>query len=384
VRLKTIRASVVAGIAALAVIGMAVPAQAGPASPAAPASQAELAAVSCLGSAWCMAVGEHSTAHGTHSLAQVWSNGSWRVLKDPPGTGLVTVSCVSRSFCMAGGKYNIDGPGGRHTPTALWNGSGWKSLTGPKNESTPLSCGSAKLCMTINFFPIRGSGPIVQAWNGRTWLSYPSQTSVCPPGQGQCGLYDVSCGSAANCVGVGYTTYDSAGDVRPEAVMWNGSAWTTAVPPGGQPSQEPSYRDVACTGTFCLALGYAGSPSTGRDSTLVASYDAVTGTWTQQHSGQPVGSRCGLVCFPPGSLSCGSPVNCMEFSRYGDLAWTGGKLNPAPPVPAGRGSELGAVACGRNYCLAVGYRTVKGMIRTLAEERKNSRWKILATPDLAS
>jgi hypothetical protein len=372
----------VAGIAALAVMGLAVPAQAGSADQAARSGQAKLMAVSCLGSDWCLAVGQYSTAHGTRSLAQVWDHGSWRVLKDPPGTGLVTVSCVSRSFCMVGGKYNIGGENiGNHTPTALWNGSGWRSLPGPKNESAPISCGGTGLCMTINFNPIKGSGPMVQAWNGRSWRSYPQQTGVCLPGQGQCGLYDVSCGSEANCVGVGYTTYDHAGDIRPEAVMWNGSTWKITVPPGGKPSGEPSYRDVACTGTFCLAIGFESSPYTGKSDTIVAAYDAVTGVWTLKHSGQPVGSRCGRVCFPAGSLACGSPVSCMEFSGYGDLAWTGGELKPAPPVSAGRGSELGAVACGKDYCLGVGYRTVNGVLRTLAEEWKDARWKILATPD---
>jgi hypothetical protein len=128
-----------------------------------------------------------------------------------------------------------------------------------------------------------------------------------------------------------------------------------------------SFSDASCGGNYC---------------TVVNIYNAKTGTWKLESSGQPVPGECGGDCFGVGSLSCGSPVNCMEFSGYGNLAWTGGKLTPAPSVSAGRGSDLGAVSCGRTYCLAVGHRIVAGVAGTLAERWNGKSWVILATPDV--
>ena len=104
------------------------------------------------------------------------------------------------------------------------------------------------------------------------------------------------------------------------------------------------------------------------------------GQWHDQSAGLAVPSSCGRKCFRPGSLSCGSPVNCMEFSRYANLAWNGTGLRPAPSVSAGRGSLLGAVSCGTSYCMAVGHKTVKGKIRPLAELWNGTTWTIIKTP----
>jgi hypothetical protein len=102
--------------------GAAVPAAAATAAqqPATPfAGQAYLAADSCKGPSWCMAVGSYTTTdHVRHSLAMIFNGTSWRSLKNPPGKRLGQVACSSTTFCMAAGGPTApnDGtarPGGR-------------------------------------------------------------------------------------------------------------------------------------------------------------------------------------------------------------------------------------------------------------------------------
>ncbi len=366
-----------AAVAALAV-ATAASASASPTSAAATASAARLSAVSCLSTKWCMAVGSYTTkAHGTHSLAQVWTKGKWHRLPDPPGTGLRTMStltCASRSFCLATSGF----PGDQFYQAAFWNGATWKTMPGPKHEGSPPSCASPAVCMTINHSSIKGSNAMVQAWFGRGWQSLPGQTGVCLAQDTPCGLLDVSCGSTANCVAVGYTTPGGNGVIRSAAAVWNGKSWKITQPPEGH-SIEAKTSAVSCAGTFCMAVGCCTAPA---DSLIIATYSATTGSWASRSSGEKAPSFCGAQCFLPGSLSCGSATNCMEFASYGNLAWNGRKFRPAPSVKAGRGSDLSAVSCGKFYCLAVGHRTVNGVVKTLAELWNGTSWKLLATPDV--
>jgi hypothetical protein len=362
--------------AAFAVLAMTASGAASASPPGATASggSATLSAVSCLGTKWCLAVGSFTPkGHVAHSVSQVWSQGSWKVLPDPPGTGLNTmrtVTCTSRDYCLATGGQGGD----KYYLAAFWNGATWTSTPGPKFEASPPSCASSKVCMTINLASIKNSGEMVEAWFGRLWRSYPTQTGVCVHNGPPCALLDVACGSTTNCVAVGDGTTE--GDVLPEAATWNGTTWKIARPPDR--SIRAEYTTDSCVGAFCLAVGCCTSGGHG-GGVITTTYDATTGSWTSRPSGQSVHS-CDWLCYPAGSLSCGSSVNCMELATYGNLAWNGTKLNAAPSVSAGKGSGLGAVSCGKSYCLAVGHRTVNGAVRTLAELWNGKSWKILATP----
>jgi hypothetical protein len=366
-----------ARVAAVAVAGLlGVAGSASASTPAAlPTHPARFTAVSCLRAKWCMAVGSFTTTESskniTRSLAEVWHGGSWRTLLTPPGAGLRTVTCSSDSYCVATGVY----AGGRQVSVS-WDGVLWSGLPNPAHQAAPPDCASPAVCLTINGAGSDGSGPVVEAWSGQQWQSYPAQTSVCLIAGTRCGLADVSCGSTVNCVAVGSAQYNQAGDVRPEAAAWNGAAWTISRPPASG-SRSVDTAD-SCAGTFCLAIGV--SASARGDRLRLAAYNATSGRWTSQPAGQVVASSCGRGCFPPGSLSCGSAANCLEFSGNGNLAWNGRALRPAPSVSAGRGSGLGAVSCGTYYCLAGGYRTINGLTRPLAELWNGATWKILPTP----
>ena len=71
------------------------------ATPTAARNQASLAAVSCRGSNWCMAVGTFTAKSKVHALAQIWNGSKWRLVSKVPGTELSSVSCLTDTAAAA-------------------------------------------------------------------------------------------------------------------------------------------------------------------------------------------------------------------------------------------------------------------------------------------
>jgi hypothetical protein len=70
----------------------------------------------------------------------------------------------------------------------------------------------------------------------------------------------------------------------------------------------------------------------------------------------------------------------MTFGGGHQLSWNGTTWQAAPTRSTGPGSALDAVSCGGPVCMTVGYRTVSGVRRTLAELWNGTTWTILPTP----
>jgi len=70
----------------------------------------------------------------------------------------------------------------------------------------------------------------------------------------------------------------------------------------------------------------------------------------------------------------------MTLGAPGSQFWNGTTWKSAQAISAGRGSALQDVSCGGSDCLAVGFRTVAGKRRTLAELWNGSTWTIVKTP----
>jgi hypothetical protein len=341
------------------------------ASPTQPAAarpiRASFSAVSCKGTSWCMAVGSYTDrSHVRHALAQVWNGQKWRTLKNPPGRSLTGVSCSAPWFCMA-----IGGPTGMET----WNGGVWRRIKSPVGRAGGVSCGSRSLCMVING---RINGGVAESWNGRQWRTWAQNTDACggPPGF-PCGLAGVSCGSASNCVAVGTQTVSQEPVQNTVAFAWDGIGWGGTSPPNdGNPA---ALNAISCAGKFCMTVGGAFSEVQSGGIAVAGTWDARTQSW--QDVSPSLGTLCSGFgyCFWAGVISCGSATNCMTFGR-GNLAWNGMAWVPAPSVSAGRGSSLGTVSCAVASCMAVGFRTIAGAVRPLAELWNGATWKILRTP----
>jgi hypothetical protein len=328
--------------------------------------RASLAAVSCAGSSWCMAVGSYTDrSRVRHALAQIWNGATWRVLANPPGTSLTGLSCSSPRFCMAAG-----GPTGAQT----WNGAAWRELASPPGGVGGVSCGSRTLCMVI-------FGAKVRSWNGTTWRLWRHATDFCSGGPpGPCGLSSVSCGSRTNCVAVGTETISQEPVQVPVAATWNGRHWTRTEPGG---NGNPAALDaVGCGGQFCMAAGGAFQEVHNGDIAQAEAWNAKTKSWTDVSPSLGVICTGFTTCGWTSALSCAGQANCMAFGPFGNQAWNGSTWTAAPSISAGKGSNLGAVSCGGTTCLAVGFRTVAGVRRTLAEIWNGATWRILSTPNV--
>ena len=326
---------------------------------------ASLAAVSCRGAAWCMAVGGYTTTGGaSHSLAMTWNGTSWRKLKNPPGAGMNGVSCSSRSFCMASG-----GP----TGAERWTGAQWRTMPAPKGGLPGLTCASRTFCVRLH-----GNRPSV--WNGTSWrdAKVPDFCKGGPPGP--CGLASVACGSTKNCAAVGTQTVSQEPVQNAVADTWNGTKWSFngGLPANGNPAQ---LNTVSCAGTFCMSAGVASNDSARASIAVGDKFDATSQTWTDVSPS--LGGICPEFqsCAWAGAVACASSTSCitlggMRTSQF----WNGSGWTSAKPVSAGKGSALQDVSCGGTNCVAVGLRTVAGKRRTLAELWNGSAWAIVKTP----
>lgn len=328
---------------------------AGPAAASAVASappSASFNAVSCPRHTWCMAVGVYISAGVRHALAQEWSKGAWHLMK-PPGGEMISVSCISASFCLAG----------RNPASAdIWNGRSWRKTPFTSLVLRDVSCAVTRLCMTTQ-------GSEVWTWFGRKWRAQPSSDmcSVGPPGP--CSLEDVSCGRTSNCVTVGsFNASQEVDQVDSGAFFWNGRTWTFDGPPSL--SDNSVMRSVSCLGGFCMSVGTAyGTPSL----TMAAIWNASNQAW--RNVSPTPGNK-----FYLDQVSCGTTTSCMAIDDSGNSLWNGHRWLTRNSVSAGHGSLMQDVACGGPDCMGVGFRTIRHVTQPLAELWNGRRWRILPVP----
>lgn len=351
-------------IAVAALTGSTAAATAATRAAAKPANQAILAAVSCRGSHWCMAVGTYTAKSKVHSLAQTWNGRKWRIVPNVPGTALTSVSCVTDTFCVGAG-----GP----TGAEQWNGHAWRAVNMGKPDGglNGVTCASRTSCMLI--FP-RLDGPEVQSWSGGTkWHVWGKATNVClGPAGVPCGLAEVSCGSITNCVAVGTTQYQFSSDQKTSSVVWNGKKWAFSQPPGvGDPAE---LNAVSCAGSFCMAVGAGNADVLQGTIAIAATWNAATRSWTDV---SPKISQCAQAsCAWASLISCGSQKICMTLGKAGGQVWNGQQWEAAPTVDVGHGSGPGAVSCGLTFCMAVGRQTIRNVRHSLTELWNGNGWTL--------
>ncbi len=182
-----------------------------------------------------------------------------------------SVSCVSTTFCVAGGSYVALNPnGGSQGFVSLFNGSSWTDRSLTANES-----------MT-----------------GMVQLSSSA-------------VFSVSCVSTSFCV-AGGTFFDTTGVEEPFVATYSGSTWTFSSL--GQGGQGGSVQDVSCaSSTFCVAVGEGpivnGAPAD------VWTFNGAS--WTPTSVGAELGSSANLQL---NLVKCLSSSFCVVAGRYVDGA----------------------------------------------------------------
>lgn len=237
--------------------------------------------VSCVEASFCVAVASSGTSARTNNYAIVWNGKAWRApvklytVASPAGlySTLHGVSCTSATFCMTTGggeSYEFNGK--------TWTGH--PGVISGTDGNGVIACASRRLWVNLH-----DDSP--NTWNGSSWAylrSEPLNDTI-----GVSGFFtQLSCGSAALCVGVG---------VEQGAVVWNGTRWSIA---GGV--ARTASRSISCAGaSFCVATSRASHR------TLL---------WTESSWSALSGFRLGAQA----SVSCGRPRSCVAVANSGASA----------------------------------------------------------------
>ena len=340
----------------------------------------ELLGVSCVSSAFCMAVGEYGTGETagpagpiTHTLAETWNGTVWSIVGSPnPSAGdpsvLDSVSCLSPTSCMAVGSstnaaspYEVDGL------AEQWNGSAWSIVAvpqSPKHASTSLSgvsCTKSTFCMAVG-----NSGPdagvvsavstVAEQWNGTSW----SVASTPDPSAVQADLAKVSCFDAVNggCLAVGNQAATLGGTTQTLSELWQGGTWSVLASPDPSTTHLAELTDVSCgLNFFCMASGVYSNGSV--ELPLMA--EQLSDQW----STDPAEPASGAMQTVPDGVSCaltGGICATVGFSSSPTATLVEQFLVPnwgiAPSQNASGGapSQLTSVSCAtESFCAAVGY-----------------------------
>ncbi len=244
-----------------------------PASPSGTADS-ELVSISCRSPKACLAVGVFfATASRVVAIAETWNGSAWKAFRPPtPSSGLSvldTVTCVTTTYCLAGGTYAPSKGIGQLSLAEQWNGSTWHQVPVSQPASSPevslidsISCSSVRHCMIIGeSVSLQADGtastrPFAEVRTSAGW----SLTSISMPG-GAAGFYNhVSCTSATSCMAAGGVGPLASSWTQGHAAWasWNGSAWSVhAINP--PPGQGASLWGEGCLSpTSCVAVGTQG------------------------------------------------------------------------------------------------------------------------------
>jgi hypothetical protein len=278
--------------------------------------------VSCPSADWCAAVGIHGDRSGAPvtkygAFGQVWNGTEWTIVPTPNGGSMLDVSCVSRNWCKAGG-YHLNWQDEGENDAWTWDGHIWRAEPiatpddGGSYAVTSISCASRSFCLAVGY--------AVHRWNGQSWklVTLPPKvqsgsrpTSVSCSSATSCValstthalhwnrgkwsvstlqrrkssyhlLADISCVSAGRCMAVGSTGPGLTGDpdaprtVRPLIEEWDGTRWKI-LPSPVRTNYVTRLGGVSCvTARSCTAVGYDQRGQSGEWRTLVESWDGET------------------------------------------------------------------------------------------------------------
>ena len=222
-----------------------------------------LRSVSCTSETSCTAVGNYTDGH-FRTLALAWDGASWSVQPTPDANPadfnvLMSVSCISSTWCLAAGYHQNDP--GNQPMSLLWDGSTWSllstpwPLSGATNLFHSVSCSSEIFCVGVGTaFGGAWNTPFALLWNGTSWVV---EDLPIDDDRDQI-LNAVSCPTNDQCVAVGFRNTE-AGNVS-FVLTRDGAGWTSLPTPTVAPPETTSadyLHSVSCVSTeWCLAAGH--------------------------------------------------------------------------------------------------------------------------------
>ena len=263
----------------------------------------------------CTAVGAYSEQGSGNeaTLAERWTNGHWVIQPTPPTTGgtngtatFLAVDCLKAADCLAVGTDGFANSGQSATLVEQWNGTSWAVVPSPTPSGfawsvlNSVSCSSRTSCIAVGYSQPSSGGSqfmLAEGWNGVAWtmLTIPE-----PAGATQSSLESVSCAPASGCVAVGAATIAGT-DIQSLAEGWDGSQWTIEPMPS---LSAPELNGISCPAPgVCTAVGsYGTSGATGEP--LAEGWNGTT--WSVELTPNPSGRTMAWFF----GASCVSTVSC--------------------------------------------------------------------------
>jgi len=285
---------------------------------------AGVSSVSCTSATFCVAGGQYENSpERDQAFVSVYNGTTWTdtevvgALNTDGFAAVNSVSCTSASFCVAGGYYQ-DSNGNEQAFVSVYNGTTWTDTevagalnTGSIGQILSVSCTSAAFCVAGGYytnFSTSSQGAFVSVYNGTTWTDTEVGEGL---GSGNARVNSVSCTSATFCVAGGY--YSASGYVQAFVSVYNGTTWTDAEVAGAlnATNGQAQVLSVSCTSvSSCVAGGYF----THSDENLQAFVSVFNGTtWTDA---EVAGALNTSDAAQVNSVSCTSATFCVAGGYY--------------------------------------------------------------------
>ena len=314
------------------------------------------------------------TVYGNdHTFATAaWSTQQTPELEGGPRCGtrifcqnLASVSCVSKTACMAVGVFEggpIEGGAfeGGIPLSEHWNGTEWKVASVPLPKGTiadnlfGVSCTAPSACMAVGRIENESYVELTLAelWNGAEWQV---STTPNPAGSEQSYLEAVSCPSAGECMAAGRYR-NSKNELRPLTERWNGSEWQmleTPFPAEAPPGLEGGELEgVSCpAANTCAAVGHS---TTAEGGALAERWDG--SKWQIQTLPTKPGASLlrGISCYSTTECTAVGARERFPFAEHWSEQ-TGWQIQSVPNPPNTVYGGLESVSCvSSSDCIAVG------------------------------
>jgi hypothetical protein len=180
-----------------------------------------ISSISCVSATFCVAGGTYRTAGNEfHAFASLFDGVSW--VDQPVDLGLPstndnqtqTLSCAAVNFCVAAGRYST--AGGNEAFVSTYNGTSWSAQTvgttlnsGHSAYINSVSCVSNSFCLAGGAYRDAGTNDraFVSTFDGTAW----SDLAISDSGNtwGHSAIYEVSCFSSSLCQAAGSFTIGS-------------------------------------------------------------------------------------------------------------------------------------------------------------------------------
>jgi hypothetical protein len=348
-------------------------------------SGAHIGQVDCVSAVFCVAGGDDQ--RDSEALVSVYKDGNW-VNKELGARGEVnSVSCVSATFCVAGGTRQLNSKGATQAFVSMYNGATWSDSeiagtlnVGNEASTTSVSCVSTTFCVAGGTYEDHAKGgtqDFVSVYNGATWSD--SEIAGTLNVGNEALLSSVSCGSTSFCVAGGSYETHVDGKYFPEAFVsvYNGATWSDSEIAGELnigPLPGAEVTSVSCVGAAFCAVDGSYLDANENSQAFVSVYDGATWTDSEiggalnvENDGLATSVSCASTtfCVAGGSYLDGRDVSQAFVSVYNGSTWVdsriAGSLNG---VGDGAGAGVTSVFClSATFCVAGG-----NVTRTNSEE----------------